>query len=76
MDIIVPIGFVAVIVINLFGIISGGGNIGHMVDIASLVVTGGGGTVSLLVANDMGTVLGVPKAIKILLTKPHFDEAQ
>ncbi len=76
MDIIVPIGFVAVIVINLFGIISGGGNVGHMVDIASLVVTGLGGSTSLLVANDLSTVLGVPKAIKVILTKPNFDEAQ
>ena len=76
MDIIVPLGFLLVIGINLFGIISGGGNVGHMVDIASAVVTGLGGTTSLFVANDIGTILGVPKAIKVLLNKPNYDEAQ
>ena len=73
MDIIVPIGFVAVIVINLFGIISGGGSVAHMADFASLIVTGLGGTTSLLVANDFGTILGVPKAVGVLLNKPKFD---
>ena len=67
MDIILPLGFLLVIGINLYGIISGGGNVGHMVDIASAVVTGLGGTTSLFVANDIGTILGVPKAIKVLL---------
>lgn len=76
MDIIVPLGFLLAIGINLFGIISGGGNVGHMVDIASAVVTGLGGSVSIVVANDMATVLGVPKAIKVLLNKPNYDEAQ
>ena len=36
MDIFVPLGVVLVIAINLFGIISGGGNVGHMVDFASV----------------------------------------
>lgn len=76
MDIIVPIGFAAVIIINLFGIISGGGSVAHMADFASVIVTGLGGTTSLLVANDLGTVLGVPKAVRILLTKPQYDESQ
>ena len=76
MDILVPLGFFLVIGINLFGIISGGGNVGHMVDIASAVVTGLGGTTSLFVANDIGTILGVPRAIKVLLNKPNYDEAQ
>ena len=94
MDIILPLGFLLVIGINLYGIISGGGNVGHMVDIASAVVTGLGGnvghmvdiasavvtglggTTSLFVANDIGTILGVPKAIKVLLNKPNYDEAQ
>ena len=76
MDIFIPLGVVLVIAINLFGIISGGGNVGHMVDFASVVVTGLGGTTSLLVANDLGTILGVPKAIKVLLKKPDYDEAQ
>ena len=67
MDIFVPLGVVLVIGINLFAIIGGGGNIAHMVDVASAVVTGLGGTTSLLVANDLGTILGVPKAIKMLL---------
>ena len=74
MDIFVPLGVVLVIVINLFGIISGGGNVGHMADFASVVVTGLGGTTSLLVANDLGTILGVPKAIKVLLKKPVFQK--
>ena len=76
MDIIVPLGFALVLGINLFGIIGGGGNIGHMIDVASLILTGAGGATSLLMANDMSTFLGAPKAVKVLLQKPSFDESQ
>ena len=76
MDIFVPICLVVPIVVNLFGIISGGGNVGHMVDFASLVVTGLGGLNSLVMANDFATMMGAPKAVKTLFSKPQFDETQ
>ncbi|WP_295163112.1 motility protein A [uncultured Brachyspira sp.] len=76
MDIFVPLGAALVLGINLFGIISGGGNVGQMVDIASVVIVILGGATSIVVANDLGTVLGVPKAIQMLLKKPDYDEAQ
>ena len=76
MDIFVPICLIVPIIVNLFGIISGGGNVGHMVDFASLIVTGLGGLNSLVMANDFGTMMGAPKAVKMLFSKPSFDEAQ
>ena len=76
MDIFVPICLIFPIIVNLFGIISGGGNVGHMVDIASLVVTGLGGLNSLVMANDFGTMMGAPKAVMMLFNKPSFDESQ
>ena len=76
MDIFVPICLILPIIVNLFGIISGGGNVGHMVDIASLVVTGLGGLNSLVMANDFGTMMGAPKAVMMLFNKPSFDESQ
>ena len=76
MDIFVPICLIFPIIVNLFGIISGGGNVGHMVDIASLVVTGLGGLNSLVMANDFGTIMGAPKAVMMLFNKPSFDESQ
>ena len=71
-----PICLIFPIIVNLFGIISGGGNVGHMVDIASLVVTGLGGLNSLVMANDFGTMMGAPKAVMMLFNKPSFDESQ
>ena len=76
MDIFVPICLILPIIVNLFGIISGGGNVAHMIDIASLVVTGLGGLNSLVMANDFGTMMGAPKAVMMLFNKPSFDESQ
>lgn len=76
MDIFVPICLIVPIIVNLFGIISGGGSVAHMVDFASLVVTGLGGLNSLVMANDFSTIVGVPKAVGVLLNKPQFDESQ
>ncbi|MDO6994442.1 MotA/TolQ/ExbB proton channel family protein [Brachyspira innocens] len=76
MDIIVPICLIMPLAINLLGIIGGGGSLGNFLDIASIIVTAGGGANSLIMANDIGTVLGVPKAIKVLLQKPAYSEDQ
>ncbi|WP_295156150.1 MotA/TolQ/ExbB proton channel family protein [uncultured Brachyspira sp.] len=76
MDIIVPICLFLPIGLNLFGIIGSGGTVQHFIDVASIIIVIGGGANSLIMANDFGTVLGVPKAIKMLLNKPGYDEAQ
>lgn len=76
MDIIVPICLLVPFAINLFGIIGSGGTVPHFIDIASIIVVIGGGANSLIMANDLGTILGVPKAIKVLLQKPAYSEDQ
>ncbi|PPS22875.1 flagellar motor protein MotP [Brachyspira murdochii] len=76
MDIIVPICLLFPLVINLFGIIGSGGTVQHFIDIASVIVVIGGGANSLIMANDISTILGVPKAVKVLLQKPAYSEDQ
>lgn len=76
MDIIVPICLLMPIAVNLYAIIGGGGSIGNFFDVASIVIVIIGGANSLVMANDMSTVLGVPRAIKVLLNKPAVDESQ
>ncbi|MEI0517910.1 motility protein A [Brachyspira murdochii] len=48
----------------------------HFIDIASVIVVIGGGANSLIMANDISTILGVPKAVKVLLQKPAYSEDQ
>lgn len=74
MDIFVPICILMVFAINLFGIFTSGGAIGNFIDIASMIITFGGGTNSILLANDFSVFKSIPKAFKVILNRPKYAE--
>ena len=76
MDIFVPIAIVLVFVINVFGILVGGGNMANYIDLPSIVITLGGGINALMLASDFSVLTNMPKIFAALLKKSNVDESQ
>lgn len=74
MDIIVPVSLGLVIIINIFGIIAGGGSLGNFIDGASMIITLGGGMNSVLLANGASLLQKLPKIFGVLMRSKKSSE--
>jgi len=74
MDIFVVIGLAMVIALNLLGIFASGGSIAHFIDPTSFIITLGGGITSIVISNDIETIMKVPLAFRVIINKPNYAE--
>lgn len=70
MDIIVPLCLGLMVALNMLGIISGGGNLVDFADPVSVIITGGGGTVAVLMGNGLGAFGKIPILLKVIISPP------
>jgi chemotaxis protein MotA len=74
MDLATVLGFVAAVVIFVFGIISGGAGLMIYVNIPSVLVTFGGSIACTVMANPLSSITSVPKYISKAMNVPNFQE--
>lgn len=74
MDITVLASLGLVFLINIGGIAIGGGNLAFFIDIPSVVIVLLGGATSIMLANDLETMLKLPQAFRVMLKKPNYAE--
>ncbi len=74
MDLATVLGFVAAVVIFVFGIISGGAGLMIYVNIPSVLVTFGGSIACTVMANPLSSITSVPKYVSKAMNVPNFQE--
>ena len=75
MDIFALIGLLMAIALCIFGIISGGGQLGSFIDVASLAIVLGGTTGGLMLGTPFEIIKSMPKHFKIALSKSPYVPA-